>query len=123
MATRLKAIRLNLARTPQYPGGSDRHGYRFTAPLDEEGRLDPEGWKVHRDRCRVIRFWGGEEEDIGHLIHRGDRWAFHYDIDGEEGDEAGFKLASHRFAPGEYVSIRDDEGEMHTFQVVTVEDV
>ncbi len=118
----LKTIRLNLARSPEHPAGSARHGYRFTAPLDADGHLDPDGWREHKERCRVVRFWGGEEHDIGHLVHRGTGWGFHYDLGGDEGDEAGFKLGSHRFVPGEYVSIRDDEDETHTFQVVTVED-
>jgi hypothetical protein len=120
----LKTIRLNLARTREFPDGSDRHYYRFTAPLDADGRLDPEGWRKHRDRCRVVRSWAGEEEDIGHLVHRpGGSWGFHYDIGGDEGDESGFKLATHRFVPGEYVSIRDEDGEMHTFRVVTIADL
>ena len=120
----LKSIRLNLARTREFPQGSDRHGYRLTAPLDADGRLDAEGWRKHRQHCRVVRFWAGEEDDIGHLIHRpGGSWGFTYDIDGDEGDEFGFKLSSHRFVPGEYVSIRDDDGELHTFVVVTVDNV
>ncbi|MEP0321814.1 hypothetical protein [Bauldia litoralis] len=120
----LKTIRLNLARTKEFPEGSDRHGYRFTAPLDAEGHLNAEGWKKHRDVCRVVRFWAGEEDDIGHLVHRpGGSWGFTYDIDGDEGDESGFKLSSHTFVPGEYLSIRDDDGELHTFIVVTVQDI
>ncbi len=120
----LKTIRLNLARTKDFPQGSDRHGYRFTAPLDAEGHLNAEGWKKHRDVCRVVRFWAGEEDDVGHLVHRpGGSWGFTYDIDGDEGDESGFKLSSHQFVPGEYLSIRDDDGELHTFTVVTVEDI
>ena len=35
-------------------------------------------------------------------------------------DEAGYRLGDRAFAPGEYVSIRDDDGELHTFTVVTV---
>ena len=71
------------------------------------------------------RFWGGEEE-IGRLVHKPGgaehaRWVFDYDETAEDDDEAGFRFAAHRFQPGEYVSIRDDEGEMHTFQVVSVE--
>ncbi len=122
--SRLQTIRLNLARTPEFPGGSDRHYYRFTAPLDADGHLDPAGWKKHRAMCRVVRSWGDEEEDIGHLVHRpGGSWGFTYDIEGDEGDEGGFKLSTHRFVPGEYVSIRDDDGQMNTFRVVTVTDV
>ncbi len=36
-------------------------------------------------------------------------------------DEAGYRFGAHAFMPGEYVSIRDEDGEMHTFQVVSVE--
>jgi len=120
-ASPLKTIRLELARTPEFPEGSSHHFYRFTAPLDADGHLDVVEWKQYRDRCRVVRSWGGEEEDIGHLVHRpGGSWGFRYDLGGDEGDEAGFKLSSHRFALGEYVSIRDDDGALHTFRVVSV---
>ena len=117
----LKKIRLNLARTREFPNGSNRHGYEFAAPLDAEGHIDVESWKRLRDNCRVRRFWADEEEDLGHLVHRpGGSWAFRYDIAGDEDDEAGYRLGDHAFVPGEYVSIRDDEGDLHTFQVVTV---
>jgi len=120
----LKVVRMNLARTKEFPEGSERHYYQFTAPLDADGRLDAEGWRQNRDRTRVKRVWAEEEEDVGHLVHRpGGSWGFTYDIDGDEGDEAGYRLGSHRFVPGEYVSVRDEDGEMHTFVVVTVLDV
>jgi hypothetical protein len=120
----LKKIRLNLARTKEYPQGSARHGYEFTAPLDATGHIDAALWKKERDHCRVRRFWGSEEEEIGHLIHRpGGSWAFHYDIDGDDDDEAGYRFGAHAFNPGEYVSIKDEDGELHTFQVVTVQSI
>jgi len=120
----LKKIRLNLARTKDFPHGSSQHGYEFVAPLDEDGHIDAEVWRAERAKCRVRRFWGDEEWDIGHLVHGpGGRWAFRYDIAGDEDDEGGYRVAAHPFVPGEYVSIRDDEGEMHTFTVVTVEDL
>ncbi len=119
----LKKIRLNLARTHEHPNGSSRHGYEFAAPLSEDGHIDAAAWKKMRDHCRVRRFWGDEDEDIGHLLRRpGGSWAFHYDVDGDEDDEAGYRFAAHAFKPGEYVSIRDEDGELHPFQVVTVQD-
>ena len=120
----LKKIRLNLARTKEYPQGSARHGYEFTAPLDQTGHIDAATWKKERAHCRVRRFWGDEEEEIGHLIHRpGGSWAFHYDIDGGDEDEAGYRFGTHAFNPGEYVSIKDEDGDLHTFQVVTVQSI
>ena len=120
----LKKIRLNLARTKEHPNGSARHGYEFVAPLDADGHIDADGWKKAREKCRVRRVWGGEEEDIGHLVHRpGGSWAFRYDIAGDEDDEAGYRFGAHAFNVGEYVSIRDEDGDLHTFQVVTVQSV
>jgi hypothetical protein len=46
---------------------------------------------------------------------------FDYDQTADTDDESGYRFGTHVFRPGEYVSIRNDEGEMHTFQVVTVE--
>ncbi len=121
----LKRIRLNLARSKEFPLGSERHGYEFVAPLGADGYIDSELWQKHRDRCRVRRFWGNEEE-IGRLVHKSGgrehaRWVFDYDETADDDDEAGYRFASHAFRPGEYVSIRDEDGELHTFQVVSVE--
>jgi len=122
----LKKIRLELARDPDYPNGSRDHGYIFTAPLDGEGHILPTEWHKLRDKCRVLRFWGDDEQDAGHLVRKpGGSWAFHYDIHGDvDDDEAGYRFGAERFRPGEYVSIRDhDDDELHTFRVITVADV
>jgi hypothetical protein len=44
-----------------------------------------------------------------------------YDGAGDDDDEAGYRFGNHIFRPGEYVSIRGEDGEMHTFQVISVE--
>lgn len=120
----LKKIRLELARDRAHPEGSNRHGYEFVGPLDEEGRLDPVLWKKYRERCRVRRFWQNEDDELGHLVRKpGGQWAFHYDINGDsDDDEGGYRLGNHKFAVGEYVSIREHEDDvMRTFRVVRVE--
>lgn len=68
---------------------------------------------------------GGEGDEIGHLVHtKGRKWAFHYDIEGDEDeDEPGFRFESHLFRPGEYVSIREQDGKTRTFRVQGVEQV
>ncbi len=122
----LKRITLHLARSKEFPGGSAAHGYEFVAPLDSSGHLDAEGWKKAKAECRVRRFWGDEELDLGHLVHRGGAnkggsWAFTYDIAGDEDDEAGYRFGAHSFNIGDYVSIRDDDEVLHTFVVQMVE--
>jgi hypothetical protein len=122
----LKRIRLNLARSKEFPQGSARHGYEFVAPLRSDGRIDAGLWRQHREHCGVRRFWEGEDDEVGHLVHKPGgaehaRWIFDYDASTEDDDEAGYRFGDHAFRNGEYVSIRGEDGEMHTFQVVSVE--
>lgn len=60
----LKRVKLQLARSKEFPSGSTRHGYDIVAPLDAQGRIDLELWRQHRDACRVRRFWDDEEDAI-----------------------------------------------------------
>ena len=46
-----------------------------------------------------------------------------YDADRSSDDETGHRLGAERFVSGEYVSIRDEHGHMHTYRVVSVEPV
>lgn len=121
----LKRIRLDLARSKEHPQGSSSYGYELVAPLDRRGLIDVEAWKVLRDRCSVRRVWHGEDDKIGWLTHKaggseGARWVFDYDDSRLDDDEAGYRLGTHAFVPGEYVTIRDQDSS-HTFKVVAVE--
>src|SRR3979490_570040 len=87
-------ILLTLARSREFPGGSSRHGYDFIAPLDSQGHIDPLLWKKYRDYCRVRRFWDGEDDEVGRLLHKPGgtdraRWVFDYSESEDDGDEAG----------------------------------
>lgn len=118
----LRHVRIELARDHDFPNGSSEHGYEFVAPLDDRGQLAADAWRLLRDRCRVKRFWGHDAADVGHIVHKpGGAWAFHYDIHGDPAhDETGFKLANHKFVPGEYVSIKEQDGVLRTFLVKRV---
>lgn len=115
-----RRIRLELAREPGHPQGASEIGYDFVAPLDTQGRVDPDLWRAHRDQCTAVRFRPNQEIDIGHLTRApGGSWRFHYDVAGDEPDEAGYRFGEHMFRPGEYVSVREGD-DMHTFRVVSV---
>lgn len=116
----LKLVRLELARTREFPDGSHKHGYEFTAPLTDDGHLDLEEWKRLRQACTVLRFWGDEDDARGQLIHTGGgRWAFSY-APGAEDDEPIFRFDRHTFREGEYVTITEHDGIARPFKVVWV---
>jgi hypothetical protein len=117
----LKHIRLELARTHEFPQGSSDCGYLLLAPLTAEGLLDRDAWPAAKARCTVQRFWQGEADRTGRLLHRGHGWYFHYeDSDGVD-EEPVFKLDRHSFNVGDYVSVVEEEGgEPQPFRVVQV---
>jgi hypothetical protein len=119
-----RQIRLELAREPGHPEGSRETGYSLVAPLDHDRRLDPELWRKHKQECRVHRFREGEDGAVGRLARRpGGVWYFDYDDTDTDDDEDAYRLGSERFVIGEYVSIRDDNGKMRTYRVVSVNPV
>lgn len=95
-------------------------GYEFYAPLNAEGHLDRDEWRTCSNQCTVHRFWLGEGDEHGHLVHRGSGWAFHYEDVGADDDEPLFKLDRHTLIPGQYISIAEHNGVQRTFRVAYV---
>jgi hypothetical protein len=117
----LKRIRLELARTREFPQGNPNCGYEFIAPLREDGQFDAESWKRHREDCIVRRFWQGEDDQHGMLVHGpGGRWKFSYVPDEEDDDEPIFKFNRHVMKQGEYISITDYDGVARPFHIISV---
>jgi hypothetical protein len=123
----LKTIRLELARSHEFPAGSSRHGYVLKAPLTRDGHLDAGAWKKQKQLCSVHRFWGGDEErgalvrTGGHAVGGKGRWAFSYVPEREEDDEPIFRLEDHLFKTGEYITITEHDGVARTFRVASVD--
>jgi hypothetical protein len=119
-----RCIRLQRAREVGHPEGDRDIGYVIIAPLMSDGRLDPELAHSYREHCTVARFRPDTEVMHGRLRRRpGGSWAFHYDLpDHTEDEDAGYRLGDHRFAPGEYVTIAEDDA-AHTYRVIAVETI
>jgi len=119
-AVKLNFIRLELARTSEFPLGSPSHGYEFVAPLTKDAHIDAAAWKEVKDRCEVTRIWGPDELQFGRLRHVGKGWRFDYDDKDDSDDEPFFKLDRHALTPGAYVSITEHDGVQRPFKVVSV---
>ena len=113
-------IRLELGRSAEFPEGAPNRGYEIKAPLTADGHFNEEAWRAAKDKCVVRRFWQGEPDEHGKLIHTRHRtWAISYEP-GEDDDEPLFSLATHKIVPGEYISIREQDGDTLTFAIVSV---
>ena len=115
----LKQIRLELARTPEFPNGSAAHGYELVVPLDAKGHLDSAGFADAKAACTVRRFWAGADDEHGALIHTRGGWVFSY-APGPDDDEPIFKLDRHQFTVGDYVTVTEHDGIARPFRVVEV---
>lgn len=118
-------IRLERARSKHEPEGSQGDGYEFYAPLDASYHIELESWKRDRALCFVHRFENNQTVERGILTHRpggvgGATWAFDYDYETDGDEEPGYRFGAHAFTPGEYVSIRDQDGELQTYKIVSV---
>lgn len=115
----IRQVRLELARCHEFPEGSSDHGYELSLPLTSAGRLDRHAWLKHRQAMGFRRFWNGEEQR-GQLKHGRRGWMLAFDP-GNDDDEIIFKGDEHRFAEGEYVSVKERDGVTRTFRVAAVQ--
>jgi hypothetical protein len=121
MTARLSRIRLELARSHQFPEGSPHHGYVLVLPLNERGRIDETCVRKTPELCTLHRFWAGEGDSVGQVVRRGSgRWAFAYHADRAD-DEPVPHLTDHVFRRGEYLAVREANGTEHTLRIVAVE--
>ena len=113
-------LHLELAREPGHPDGDSHHGYDLVVPLTLDGHLDAAAWRADPHLCHVRRFRPNQDDAIGQLARRpGGQWYIDYGR-GSADDEPGLRFNDERFVPGEYVSIREDDGELHVFKVALV---
>ncbi len=118
----LSRIVMRLARNPgtEFADGDDHRGYSLVAPLTPEGHIDETAFKATKGECTVRRFAPDEDAQEGKLARRGSNWFFDYQ-EGADDDEAVHRLAEHRFAVGEYVSIADEDGRLLAYKVTDLQ--
>lgn len=115
-------VRAEAARSRDFPNGSSRHRYEFVLPLDEEsGRFDRALYERAPELCTVHRFWEGQGDAIGEILHAGrDHWVFSYDP-GKRDDEPIRHFADQVFREGEYLNVSEPNGTAHAFRIVRIE--
>jgi hypothetical protein len=112
-----KTIRLELARTPDWPEGSAAHAYLLHLPVDDNGMVEARALHEATKHPTVRRFWPNEPDQTGVIIRKGRKWVFSY-RPGDEDDEAVFHLESHSLKVGQYLTITEANGEQLPFRVV-----
>lgn len=109
-------VRLELARTPEFPEGSASRAYILRVPLDASGLIDEAALVKRPAMATVRRFWPNERDQSGYLIRHGKGWAFSYAI-GDDDDEKVSHLESHPLRTGDYVTVTEPDGISLPFRV------
>ena len=74
--THWKNIRLELARTREFPRGSVSRGYLIRLPLNDSDVVDPAGFDLSPHLATVRRYWSTEPDEAGLVIRTRAGWAF-----------------------------------------------
>jgi hypothetical protein len=112
-------VRLELARTPEFPDGSASRGYLLRLPLGDDGLIDEAALSGQPAKATVLRSWPDEDDQAGYLIRKGRGWAFSYAV-GEDDDESVYHLESHPIRLGEYVTLTESDGTRLPFRVASL---
>lgn len=115
-----KSIRLELARTSDFPQGSASRAYLLHLPLGEDGLIDEAAFHETPARATVRRFWPNEPDMGGYVIQTPRGWAFSYEL-GDADDEAIFHLETHHLRLGEYLTLTEPDGRQLPFRIASVE--
>ena len=114
-----KQIRLELARTKDFPMGSASRAYLVQLPVNDDGMIDEEGLKATPQRARIRRHWPNEPDMSGYVIRTPKGWAFSYRV-GEEDDENIYHLENHAMRLGEYITLTEPNGARLPYRVVSL---
>ena len=112
-----KLVRLELARTADYPEGSSDRAYVLRLPLDEDGLIYEAAIAFHPELATVRRSWPNERDRKGYLVKKPNGWAFSYAL-GDDDDEAIYHLEFHPIRLGDYITLTESDGERLPFRVV-----
>ena len=114
-----KSIRLELARTKEFPGGSASRAYLLRLPLDSSGLIDEEALGHAPALATVHRHWPNEPDLSGYVVRTPNGWALSYEP-GEDDDETVFHLETHPIRVGEYITLTEPDGRRLPFRVASL---
>lgn len=113
-------IKLELARTDEFPTGSPSRSYLIRLPLDAEGMVDETARAGDPARATVRRFWPNEPDQSGYVLNSENGWVFSYAIV-EVGEENFCQLEDHPIRAGEHLTLTEANGTRYPFHVVRAE--
>jgi hypothetical protein len=115
-------IRLELARSSEFPEGSASRAYLLRLPIKDDGKIDEIALRDLPGRATARRFWPNEADLSGHVIRTDRGLALCYDRHAACGDTL-FPLEGDQLCPGGYVTLTEPDGRRLPFRVASIQQV
>jgi hypothetical protein len=109
-------VRLELARTRDFPEGSASRAYLLRLPLDDSGAIDLAAIRSEPGHATVRRFWPNERDRRGRIVATPDGWAVRYDP-GDAEDDALYRLETESVRLGAEIQVTEPDGRRLPFRV------
>ena len=114
--THWKNIRLELARTAEFPAGSVSRGYLLRLPLDDDDLIDRSAFERSPHRAQVRRFWSTEPDEAGFVLEKDEGWA----ISCNGWPSRRILLDGRPLRLGQELSVVDRDGSSLPFKVASI---
>ncbi|HEY8433030.1 MAG TPA: hypothetical protein VIK68_00290 [Sphingomicrobium sp.] len=111
-----KKIRLELARSEGFPGGSVSRGFLILLPLDGEGQIDRALFSLKPHQATVRRYWSTEPDEAGNVVPIESGWALRCN----GGPDRLLLLGGQPIRLGDQVSVLEPDGGVLPFTVASI---
>ena len=120
----MPTVTLVLASGPGRPEGDPEMRYELDVALDPAGHLDPAAWLADPAPWPARRYWPGQGERRGEVLHDPDGgWTLRFFRTESQAPDAPISdvvgVAS-LMRPGEYVTIKEPDGQAYDYRIVNV---
>lgn len=110
-------VRLELARTKEFPRGSVSRAYLVRVPLDDAGMIDGQAISANPQRATVRRFWPCQPDQTGRFVKEPVGWCFSF-VD--EDEKVVFRFHGEPLCVGCQVTVTNPDGTHVPFRVASM---
>ena len=115
-----KTVRLELARSRDFPKGSPGRSYLLRLPLDESGRIDEPALRREPAQATVRRYWPNEPDLSGRVVPAQDGWALSYEAPASPAAAPSGRLPHRPLALGAQIDVTEPDGRRLAFRVASL---
>ncbi len=115
-----KSVRLELARSPEFPRGSASRAFLLRLPLCGDGSIDAAALDKNVNQAIVRRFWASDADQAGKISRLDGEWLL---ICSRAGASSTFVMQNDRLVVDQNITIVGPDAVALPFRVVSIEPI